>query len=102
MADETRTPGTMGGLRGKGSKKKKKRVLTADEFLKIKDSKQEFTGPKATQDSLGDTVNKFRKIDDDIKRVQKLSKGGRAGYKVGKSVKKKGGCAIKGRSKILR
>ena len=101
MADETRTPGPMGGLRGKGSKKKKK-LLSADEFFKIKDSKQEFTGPKSTKGSLGDTVNKFRKIDDDIKRVQKLSKGGRAGYKGGKSVKKKGGCAIKGRSPILR
>ena len=31
-----------------------------------------------------------------------LKKGGRAGYKGGKSVKKKGGCAIRGRSKILR
>ena len=31
-----------------------------------------------------------------------FSKGGRAGYKVGKSVKKKGGCAIKGKSPILR
>ena len=30
------------------------------------------------------------------------AKGGRAGYKGGKSVKKKGGCAIKGRSPILR
>jgi len=31
-----------------------------------------------------------------------LKKGGRAGYKGGKSVKKKGGCAIKGKSPILR
>ena len=31
-----------------------------------------------------------------------LRKGGRAGYKGGKSVKKKGGCAIKGKSPILR
>ena len=31
-----------------------------------------------------------------------FAKGGRAGYKVGKSVKKKGGCAIKGTSPILR
>ena len=31
-----------------------------------------------------------------------LKSGGRAGYKGGKSVKKKGGCAIKGRSPILR
>ena len=82
MADETRTPGPMGGLRGKGSKKKKK-LLSADEFFKIKDSKQEFTGPKSTKGSLGDTVNKIRKMDDDIKRGQKLSKGGRAGYKGG-------------------
>jgi len=101
MADETRTPGTMGGLRGKGSKKKKKRVLTADEFLKIKDSKQEFTGPKSTKGSFGDFVNKFRDGETKVKTIT-MSKGGRAGYKVGKSVKKKGGCAIKGRSKILR
>ena len=32
----------------------------------------------------------------------KLARGGRAGYKGGKSVKKKGGCAIKGKSPILR
>ena len=32
----------------------------------------------------------------------KYAKGGRAGYKYGKSVKKKGGCAIKGKSPILR
>ena len=31
-----------------------------------------------------------------------FSKGGRAGYKGGKLVKKKGGCAIKGTSPILR
>ena len=100
MADETRTPGPMGGLRGKGSKKKKKRVLSADEFLKIKDSKQEFTGPKSTKGSLGDSVNKFRDMDTKIK-VYTMAKGGRAGYKGGKSVKKMG-CAIKGKSPILR
>ena len=32
----------------------------------------------------------------------KKAKGGRAGYKNGKSVKKRGGCAIKGKSPILR
>ena len=36
-----------------------------------------------------------------MKKQQKLSKGGRAGYKGGKSVKKMG-CAIKGKSPILR
>ena len=41
MADETRTPGPMGGLRGKGSKKKKK-LLSADEFFKIKDLNKIF------------------------------------------------------------
>ena len=86
------------GLAELGRKKKKSKLR---DFFKIKDSKQEFTGPKATKDSLGDTVNKFRKMDDDIKRVQNLSKGGRAGYKGGKSVKKMG-CAIKGKSPILR
>jgi hypothetical protein len=100
MADETRTPGPMGGLRGKGSKKKKKRVLSADEFLKIKDSKQEFTGPKSTKGSFGDFVNKFRDGESKVKVIT-MAKGGRAGYKGGKSVKKMG-CAIKGKSPILR
>jgi|DEB0MinimDraft_12_1074336.scaffolds.fasta_scaffold37414_4 hypothetical protein len=86
MADETRTPGPMGGLRGKGSKKKKK-LLSADEFFKIKDSKQEFTGPKSTKGSLGDSVNRFRKMDDEINKQQELSKGGRAGYKMGSKCK---------------
>ena len=97
MADENNVKMAQ-GLASIGKKKKKNKLR---DFFKIKDSKQEFTGPKATKDSLGDTVNKFRKIDDDIKRVQKLSKGGRAGYKGGKSVKKMG-CAIKGKSPILR
>ena len=99
MADETRTPGPMGGLRGKGSKKKKK-LLSADEFLKIKDSKQEFTGPKSTKGSFGDFVNKFRDGETKVKTIT-MSKGGRARYKGGKSVKKMG-CAIKGKSPILR
>ena len=94
MADETRTPGPMGGLRGKGSKKKKK-LLSADEFFKIKDSKQEFTGPKSTKGSLGDSVNRFRKMDDEINKQQELSKGGRAGYKMGSKCK----LATKGRGR---
>ena len=99
MANETRTPGPMGGLRGKGSKKKKK-LLSADEFFKIKDSKQEFTGPKSTKGSFGDFVNKFRDGESKVKVIT-MAKGGRAGYKGGKSVKKMG-CAIKGKSPILR
>ena len=67
-------------LAAMGRKKKKSKLR---DFFKIKDSKQEFTGPKATKDSLGDTVNKFRKMDDDIKKQQKLSKGGRTKLKGG-------------------
>ena len=93
-----KSAGPMSGLDRKT--KKKKKLLSADEFFEIKDSKKKFTGPKSTKGSLGDSINKFREMDDNIKL--KFSKGGRAGYKGGKSVKKKGGCAIKGTSPILR
>ena len=75
------------GLAALGRKKKKKRVLSADEFLKIKDSKQEFTGPKSTKGSLGEAINQFRKMDDEINKQQELSKGGRAGLKDGSKCK---------------
>ena len=42
-----------------------------------------------------------KKKEYDIDGYEKKAKGGRAGYKVGKSVKKMG-CAIKGKSPILR
>ena len=101
MADENKIPKmARPGLGEQQARKKKKKLLTADEFLKIKDSKQEFTGPKSTKGSLGDSVNKFRDMDTKIK-VYTMAKGGRAGYKGGKSVKKMG-CAIKGKSPILR
>ncbi len=89
MADENKTPKmdrpgvAEQEARQKQDKKKKKKLLSADEFFKIKDSKQQFTGPKSTKGSLGDDINRFRKMDDDIKRVQKLKTGGRAGYKGG-------------------
>ena len=110
MADETKTSGPRGrGIPSKIAGRKalnpsqgSKKLLSADEFFEIKDSKKEFTGPKSTKGSLGDSVNRFRKMDDEMKKEQKLSKGGRAGYKGGKSVKKKGGAAIKGKSPILR
>ena len=77
------------------AKKKKKKLLTADDFFKIKDSKKKFHGPKSTKGSVGDTVNIFRQMDDEIIR-RNLKKGG--------SVKKKkssrkalrgGGCEIR-------
>jgi len=75
MAD-TKKPGL--GLPGK-AKKNKKKLLNADEFFKIKDSKKQFTGPKSTKGSLGDEINRFRNMDDNM--VVKMKKGG--------SVKKK-------------
>ena len=86
MADENKTPkmGRPGVAEqeARQRKKKKKKLLSADEFFKIKDSKQEFTGPKSTKGSLGDSVNKFRDMDTKIKVIT-MSKGGRAGYKGG-------------------
>ena len=101
MADENKIPKmARPGLGEQQARKKKKKLLTADEFLKIKDSKQEFTGPKSTKGSFGDFVNKFRDGESKVKVIT-MAKGGRAGYKGGKSVKKMG-CAIKGKSPILR
>ena len=105
MADENKIPKMarpgLGEQQARKKQARKKKLLTANEFLKIKDSKQEFTGPKSTKGSFGDFVNKFRDGETKVK-VNTMAKGGRAGYKGGKSVKKKGGCAIKGKSPILR
>ena len=90
MSDDKKQK-TQSGLNPYTAKKKKK--LTADEFFKIKDSKKQFTGPKSTKSSLGDKINKFRNIDDNM--VIKMKKGGSA-------KKKKGGAAVRGVSKILR
>jgi hypothetical protein len=96
MADENKkTPGPSAGLGALGAakKKRKKKLLNANEFFELVDSKKEFTGPKSTKGSLGNTVNRFRDLQD--KMVVKMKKGGSA-------KKKKGGAAIRGRSKILR
>ena len=75
-------------------KKKNKKLLSADEFFKIKDSKKQFTGPKSTKGSLGDEINRFRNMDDNM--VIKMKKGG--------SVKKKksSGKAIRGKGCEIR
>ena len=84
MADETKTPKmARPGLSEQEDRKKKKKLLSANEFFKIKDSKKKFTGPKSTKGSLGDSINRFREMDDNIKRVQNLSKGGRTKLKGG-------------------
>jgi len=71
------------GPAGRGKKKKQNlsKLLTAEEFFKIKDSDQKFTGPRSTKGSLGDAINQFRVMDDKI--AVKMSKGGRAGLKGG-------------------
>ena len=82
--------------RQQGRKKQsgKKKLLNADEFFEIVDSKKQFTGPKSTKGSLGDTVNRFRDLQDNI--VLKMKKGG--------SVKKKksSGKAIRGKGCEIR
>jgi len=94
MADENKkTPGPSAGLGALGAakKKRKKKLLNANEFFELVDSKKQFSGPKSTKGSIGNTVNQFRDLQDNI---VKMKKGGRAGYSVG-------GKAIKGVSKIL-
>ena len=96
MADEnkkTRNPSAGLGALGAAKNKRKKKLLNANEFFELVDSKKEFTGPKSTKGSLGNTVNRFRDLQD--KMVVKMKKGGSA-------KKKKSGAAIKGVSKILR
>ena len=56
-----------------------------------------LTGKRGDR-AVDDFFKPYHKRSDAIK----LKSGGRAGYKYGKSVKKKGGCAIKGKSPILR
>ena len=77
-----------------GKAEKKKKLLTADEFFKIKDSKKQFTGPKSTKGSLGDEINRFRNMDDNM--VIKMKKGGSVKKKksFGKAIRGKG-CEIK-------
>ena len=84
MADK-RKP-TM-GPQAKAKGKKKQKLLTAEEFFKIKDSDKKFIGPKSTKGSLGETINKFRKMDDQIISSLKMATGGRAGFKMGSKCK---------------
>ena len=107
------------GLAALGRKKKKK-TLKEKEFENYKTaldtkydkmSRLQKTYEGASPKIKADLKNKFKdsfKSGDTISAVRRetrrteAAKGGRMGYKGGKSVKKKGGAAIKGRSKILR
>ena len=94
MADKDKAPKMARPGLASLAKKDKKKLLSADEFFKIKDSKQEFTGPKSTKGSLGNSINKFRDMDTKIK-VIKMKSGGRAGYKHGGAAIRGQGCEIK-------
>ena len=73
---------------------RKKKKLTADEFFKIKDSKKQFTGPKSTKGSLGDEINRFRNMDDNM--AIKMKKGGSVKKKKSsRKAVKGGGCEIR-------
>ena len=138
MADETRTPGPMGGLRNKKNKTNREIGAEENRNKKIKKKEKKTLGKKqfdtymsevdSNFDKMGrvnkmyegaspkikaDLKNKFKKLSDSFGSSEMISsanretgrteaaKGGRMGYKYGKSVKKKGGCAIKGKSPIL-
>ena len=123
MANETRTPGPMGGLRGKGSKKKKKTLEEKqyDTYVSEVDSNFDKMGrvnkmyKGASPKIKADIKNKFKKFSDSFGGLQMINatdrdtgkteyaKGGRAGYKKGKSVKKKSsGKAIRGKGCEIR
>jgi len=120
MADKNKTPTEM-ARPGLGSlAKKKNKTLKEKEFENYKTaldtkydkmSRIQKTYEGASPKIKADLKNKFKdsfKSGDTISAVRRetrrteAAKGGRMGYKVGKSVKKKGGCAIKGKSPILR
>ena len=137
MANETRTPGPMGGLGALSAVKKDKikerqKKLEKEQKLMMKENfhtgaekgfrkaksdykkvdsgfKKRKSDDEKIQDSIFDSsMGKSQKVFDELKASRReagrtsRAKGGRMGYKYGKSVKKKGGCAIKGKSPILR
>ena len=124
MAAETKTPKmARPGLGALGAAKKKKKTLGEkqyDTYVSELDSNFNKLGrvnkmyKGASPKIKADLKNKFKKLSDSFGSSEMISsanretgrtekaKGGRMGYKGGKSVKKKGGCAIKGTSPILR
>ena len=107
MADETRTPGPMGGLRGKGSKKKTLGEKQYDTYVSELDSNFDKMGrvnkmyKGASPKIKADLKNKFKKLSDSFGSSEMISsanretgrtevaKGGRVNFKGG-------GCAKRG------
>ena len=98
--------GKGGALRASNSLKLKRQIKTIQKIpnKKFTSKNSNKSGKaekkKAIQQQI-DKVNSYNAKGDVYQGPFKMATGGRAGYKVGKSVKKMG-CAIKGRSKILR
>ena len=90
--------GPIGGLGNLGKAQKKKEKEPEVMMLKMVEE-----GPANKHKSMKfQKMKKTTNSDGNIEFVELKAKGGRMGYKGGKSVKKKGGAAIRGRSKILR
>ena len=68
--------GKKSGMGLSGSRTKKKKKLSADEFFNLVKSKKKFQGPTASENSLGDSVNRFRDMNAKLKLAFKG--GGRA------------------------
>ena len=122
MAEENNIKMAQGlaALGRKKKKEKKKKTLGEkqyDTYVSELDSNFDKMGrvnkmyKGASPKIKADLKNKFKKLSDSSEMISSArretgrtekAKGGRMGYKGGKSVKKKGGCAIKGTSPILR
>ena len=79
------------------TKKLKKELKEEKEKFESRTDKQKIDSAKNYVDSFLNAKSKKM-----TKTEGSFAKGGRSGYKGGKSVKKRGGCAIKGTSPILR
>ena len=98
---------TKGGLFHRIKSQKQYKKITDSEAYKKADydtkNKMLKEGGSELPKKYGTTYTKDKKTLGPVGGTRKAAaKGGRMGYKGGKSVKKKGGAAIKGRSKILR
>ena len=86
----------------KDSKKTAKDKYEKDKQHPVKGKHAGFDRLVNAQPEDMKAFKKYRKNTAETRDKNKLKTGGRAGYKGGKSVKKKGGAAIKGSSPILR
>ena len=99
--------GKGGALRASNNLKLKRQIKTIKKtpdknFTSKNSNKSGKVEKKKAIKQQKDIVNSYNAKGDVYQGPFKMAKGGRAGYRGGKSVKKRGGCAIKGTSPILR